>query len=70
MRLFEAVKDAVSAYDAAVDAGFKPNRSKMICCPFHNDKHPSMKVDKRYICFACGAMEMRLILLLISMDFL
>ena len=55
MRLFEAVKNAVSAYDAAVDAGFKPNRSKMICCPFHNDKHPSMKVDKKYYCFACGA---------------
>lgn len=55
MRLFEAVKDAVSAYDAAVDVGFKPNRSKMICCPFHNDKHPSMKADKRYFCFACGA---------------
>ena len=36
-------------------AGLKPNRSKMICCPFHNDKHPSMKVDRRYFCFGCGA---------------
>lgn len=27
----------------------------MVCCPFHNDKHPSMKVDKGFYCFACGA---------------
>ena len=23
-------------------------------CPFHDDKHPSMKLDKRYYCFGCG----------------
>lgn len=23
-------------------------------CPFHDDRHPSMKVDKNYHCFACG----------------
>lgn len=22
----------------------KPNRNKMVCCPFHDDKHPSMQV--------------------------
>ena len=27
----------------------------MACCPFHNDKHPSMKIDQNYYCFACGA---------------
>ncbi len=27
----------------------------MTCCPFHNDRHPSMKVDERFHCFACGA---------------
>ncbi len=26
----------------------------MVCCPFHNDKHPSMKVDKGFYCFGCG----------------
>ena len=30
--------------DVAVNNGLKPNRAKLICCPFHNDKHPSMKV--------------------------
>ena len=24
-------------------------------CPFHDDRHPSMKVDTRYYCFGCGA---------------
>lgn len=55
MRLFEAVKDVVSAYEAVTASGLKPNRAKMVCCPFHNDKHPSMKVDKIYYCFGCGA---------------
>ena len=26
----------------------------MALCPFHNDHHPSLKLDKRYYCFACG----------------
>ena len=42
MTLFEKVKENVSVKDAAIAYGFKPNRSKMICCPFHNDKHPSV----------------------------
>lgn len=27
----------------------------MCVCPFHNDKNPSMKVDKRFHCFGCQA---------------
>ena len=27
----------------------------MACCPFHDDKNPSMKVDQRFHCFGCGA---------------
>ena len=27
----------------------------MICCPFHEDRNPSMKVDSRFHCFGCGA---------------
>ena len=55
MNLFEAVKENVTAYDVATMIGLKPNRSKMVCCPFHDDRHPSMKVDTRYYCFGCGA---------------
>ena len=55
MNLFETVRTNVKAVDVVLMAGFQPNRSKMICCPFHNDKHPSMKVGRRYFCFGCGA---------------
>lgn len=27
----------------------------MACCPFHDDRHPSMKVDRRFHCFGCQA---------------
>ena len=27
----------------------------MVCCPFHADRNPSMKVDSRFHCFGCGA---------------
>ncbi len=27
----------------------------MCVCPFHNDKNPSMKVDRRFHCFGCQA---------------
>ena len=27
----------------------------MACCPFHDDKHPSMKIDHRFHCFGCQA---------------
>ena len=27
----------------------------MAVCPFHNDKNPSMKVDRRFHCFGCQA---------------
>ena len=35
--------------------GIQVNRHGMAVCPFHNDKNPSMKVDKRFHCFACQA---------------
>lgn len=55
MNVFEAVKDAVSTRQVAEYYGLKVNRNGMACCPFHNDKNPSMKVDHRYHCFGCLA---------------
>lgn len=55
MNVFEAVKDRLSTREAAEYYGLKINRNGMACCPFHNDKNPSMKVDHRYHCFACQA---------------
>lgn len=55
MNVFDSVKQAVATKQAAVFYGFKPNHSDLICCPFHKDKTPSMKVDERFYCFGCGA---------------
>ena len=55
MKLFEAVKEAVTARSAAEHYGIKVGRNGMAVCPFHPDKNPSMKLDKRYHCFACQA---------------
>ena len=35
--------------------GIAVGRGGMACCPFHDDRHPSMKVDARFHCFGCGA---------------
>lgn len=55
MKLFEAVKEAVTARNAAEYYRIKVGRNGMAVCPFHPDKNPSMKLDKRYHCFACQA---------------
>ena len=52
--VFEAVKQSVSTREAAEFYGIKVNRTGMACCPFHDDKNPSMKVDQRFHCFGCG----------------
>ena len=54
MTLFEQVKECVTARQAAEHYGIKVKGNGMACCPFHKDRHPSMKADKIYHCFACG----------------
>lgn len=54
MNVFQAVKENVTARQAAEQYGFEVNHSGMMCCPFHDDKNPSMKVDERFHCFGCG----------------
>ena len=53
--VFSVVKENVSALQAAQMYGLKVNPKGMACCPFHQDRSPSMKVDRRYYCFGCGA---------------
>ena len=56
MTLFETVKNSVTVKQAAEYYGCKVNRSDMICCPFHDDMHPRMKLNRDYFyCFGCGA---------------
>ena len=53
--VFEAVKESVTTRQAAEYYGVQVGRNGMACCPFHDDKHPSMKVDRRFHCFGCQA---------------
>ena len=53
--VFEVVKQSVTAREAAELYGIAVGRGGMACCPFHDDRHPSMKVDTRFHCFVCGA---------------
>lgn len=56
MDLFETVKGAVTVKQAAEHYGLNVGRNGMVCCPFHNDRHPSMKLNEDYFyCFGCGA---------------
>lgn len=54
MNVFEAVKESVTTRYAAESYGIQVRHNGMCCCPFHGDKTPSMKVDKRFHCFGCG----------------
>lgn len=53
--VFEAVKQSVSTREAVAFYGIEVKQNGMACCPFHDDKNPSMKVDQRFHCFGCGA---------------
>ena len=56
MNQFESVKAAVPLRQAAETYGLTVSRNGMTCCPFHEDRHPSMKLNEDYFfCFGCGA---------------
>ena len=55
MDLFTQIKMAVSVKEAAEYYGLEVNRGNMVCCPFHADRTPSMKLNEDYFyCFGCG----------------
>ena len=56
MTIYETIKAAVSVKQTAEHYGLKAGRNGMACCPFHNDRHPSLKLNEDYFfCFGCGA---------------
>ena len=56
MTWFELIKQVVRVPEAAAYYGLQVNRNGMACCPFHDDRHPSMKLNRDYFyCFGCGA---------------
>ena len=56
MTIYENIKAAISVKQAAEHYGLKVSRNGMACCPFHHDRHPSLKLNENYFfCFGCGA---------------
>ena len=53
--LFTQIKSQVTTRQAAERYGISVNRSGMARCIFHDDRHPSMKIDERFYCFGCHA---------------
>lgn len=50
----EEIKEKYSMSEILERYGFKPNRAGFICCPFHREKTPSMKIyAKSFYCFGC-----------------
>ncbi len=56
MSTYARIKRTVTTRQAAERYGLSVNRSGMTCCPFHEDRHPSMKLNEDYFfCFGCSA---------------
>ena len=56
MNLFDTVKATVHPRMAAERYGLPIQQGSMVCCPFHDDRTPSMKLNEDYFyCFSCGA---------------
>ena len=53
--MYESIKAAVTARQAAESFGLPVHRTGMAACPFHEDHTPSLQLDPRYYCFGCGA---------------
>ena len=54
MSLYKRIKAAVTTRMVAENFGLAVDHSGMALCPFHEDHHPSLKLDRRYYCFGCG----------------
>ena len=55
MNLYETIETTVTMRQVAEHYGLEVNRNGMARCPFHNDRHPSLKLNENYFyCFGCG----------------
>lgn len=70
----EAIKSATDMRDVAERYGVAVSpRSSMVCCPFHRDKTPSMKLFANgFKCFGCNAHgdQVDFVMALFGVDFL
>ena len=57
MSLYQTVKSAITVRQVGEMYGMEPDRRGMVCCPFHSDSDPSMKLnDTYYYCLAVRSM--------------
>ena len=50
----QRIKSVLKMRDVLVRYGYEENERGFMCCPFHNEKTPSMKVyEKDFHCFGC-----------------
>lgn len=50
------IKSRLTTKEVFLHYGFEPNRMGEICCPFHSEKTPSLKIydgDRGWTCFGC-----------------
>ena len=53
----EVIKLRIDMNDILQRYGFETNRAGFMCCPFHNEKTPSLKIyenNRGWNCFGCG----------------
>ena len=56
MSLYQKIKSAITVRQVGEMYGMEPDHHGMVCCPFHSDSDPSMKLNNTYYyCFGCGA---------------
>lgn len=54
MLLFDEIRANITMKEVAEGYDIKVNKKGMACCPFHDDKTPSMKIrDNSFYCFGC-----------------
>lgn len=55
MNIFDEVKERTNMRSIAECYGFTPDRGNYICCPFHSEKTPSMRLyEHDFHCYGCG----------------
>lgn len=55
LNVVQTIKDRLTMREVLEYYGYEPNKKGFVCCMFHNEKTPSMKIfEKDYHCFGCG----------------
>ena len=55
LNVVQTIKDRLTMREVLLQYGYEPNKKGFVCCMFHNEKTPSMKIfEKDYHCFGCG----------------